>query len=354
MRTKLFFLSFLYSIQLVAQVPTTNLDSEYKFVGGSLNDTFGTAENLTQTGNTSLLSNDRFGNALNAINLSSDYFQRTSLQNATSISVSFWIKTATNDANSRTIIDQTERNSAANTTSQRGWYVYLKNGNVRMSCNYKVNFQATGGNTTTANVGYLDCATTQNVADNNWHHVVITIKGRVYFWQNSDWLYENEYKIYVDNVLKNTVLHNYHTYISSGWCSPIDFLPNNVVTIGNNKLGNLGSTNKYSEEIDDIRVYKTILTPANVTSLYNESAPLSRDDFNEFSLFTAYPNPATDLITVKSNERIESFEILSLEGRKIKTDHNPSIDISNLSSGIYLLKVKTEDGKYGTKRIVKN
>jgi hypothetical protein len=354
MKTKLLFLILLCSLNALAQIPTTNLDSEYQFTGGSLNDTYGTAENLTRTGSAATYTTDRFGVASSAINLAGDYLQRVPIQTATSLSMSFWVKTSTNDANYRTIIDQTERNSAANTNAQRGWYVYLRNGIVGMFGNYKYNYQATGGNVITGVSGYLGCTSNTNVADNNWHHVVVTIKGRVYFWQNSDWVYENEYKIYVDNVLKNTVLHSYHTYIASGWCSSIDFLPNNFVTMGNNKLGNLATTNMFSEEIDDVRFYKTTLSAANVNSLFNESAPLSRNDFNSFSDFSIYPNPANEIVTVKSDENIESLEIFSLEGSKIKSCNATKIDISDLSSGMYIMHIKTAEGKFGTKKIIKN
>lgn len=354
MKAKLSFLIILFSVKVLAQIPTTNLDSEYKFNSNIL-DTYGTAENLTQTGSTSTFTTDRFGGTSNAINLADDYFQRIPLQNTTNVSVSFWIKTGTNDANYRTIIDQTERTSASNTSSQRGWYVYLRNGIVRLSSNFKYNYQPAGGNTITGNSGYLDCASNINIADNNWHHIVISLKGRVYYWQSSYWMYENEYKIYVDNVLKNTVLHNYNTYTpAGGWCSAIDFLPNNAVTIGNNKLGNLGTANKFLEGIDDIRIYKTILTPANVTSLFNESAALSRNEFNTFSNFSVYPNPSNSMVMVTSAENIESIEILSLDGRKIQSVSGTSIDISRLSNGMYLLQVKTNEGKTGIKRIIKN
>lgn len=354
MKTKLFLLTFIFCTKIVAQIPTTNLDSEYKFTSGSLNDTYGTAENLTQTGSAATFTTDRYTNASNAINLGGDYLKRVPLQNSTSLSVSFWIKTSTNDNLGRIIMEQSERNSNANTTSLRGWYVYLRSGIVRMSVNYKYNYQATGQNTVSGNTGWFDCAATSNIADNNWHHISITIAGRVYFWQSSYWMYENVYKIYVDNVLQNTITKSYPTYISSGWCSPIDFLPNNNVVIGNNSSENLISDNRFSEGIDDIRMYKTTLSQANVTSLFNEANALKVDDFNSFSDFSIYPNPANDLISIKSEETIESLEVLSLEGRKIKSTNASTIDVSNLTNGMYLLQVKTEDGKIGSKKIIKN
>lgn len=262
-----------------AQIPTTGLDGQYKFINGSLNDSFGT-NHLTQTG--SLLNNvdDRFSAAANAVNLSGDYLQRSSIQGTTNMSISFWIKTSTTDANIRTIIDQTERNSDVNNTSERGWYAYLQNGKVGLYSNYLFNYQNSSGTTVTGNTGYYNLATNVNVADNNWHHVVITIKGRVYFWQSSHWVLENEYTIYIDNVLKNNYLHNTPTY-STGWANSPNTFPNVPVTIGNIQTGNLSSTNNYTDTIDDIRIYKgTVLTAANVNSLFVEN-PLTRFYVNQ-------------------------------------------------------------------------
>lgn len=359
MRTKLFFLAFLYSIQLVAQVPTASLDSEYKFVGGSLNDTFGTAENLTKIGSAATFTTDRLGVTNDAINLSGDYLNRVPLQSATSLSMSFWVKTGTNDTNQRVVLEQSQRVNAVNNSSDRGWYVYLRNGIITFSCNYLWRWTANGGvNVYTGHTGWWDCTSNTNVADNNWHHVAVTITGRSYYSYSGTphWAFENIYKIYVDNVLKNTITRTYDATAATGGngTSSPDFLPNNNVGIGSNSYNNLAVANKYSSEIDDIRFYKTTLTTANVTSLYQESGYLSINDFNTFSDFAIYPNPSNSVVSVISSEKIETVEIISIEGRNIKTIIGSVADISELSSGVYLLQVKTEGGNTGIKKIFKN
>lgn len=359
MKTKLFFLVLLCSLKAVAQIPTTNLDSEYQFTGGSLNDTYGTAENLTRTGSAATFTSDRIGVASNAVNLSGDNLMRVPIQNATSLSMSFWVKTGTNDTNYRVVMEQSQRTNIGNLSNDRGWYVYLRNGIVSLSCNYLWRWTANGGlNTYTGQTGWWDCASNINIADNNWHHVAITITGRSYYNYAGapNWAFENVYKIYVDNVLKNTITRTYNATTATGGngTSSPDFLPNNNVVIGNNSYGNLAAANRYTDTIDDIRFYKTTLSAANVTSLYQELGYLSTNDFNSFSDFSIYPNPTNDFISVKSNENIESLEILSLEGRKIKSANASTIDISNLSTGIYLLQVKTEEGKTGIKKVIKN
>ncbi|WP_395046907.1 T9SS type A sorting domain-containing protein [Flavobacterium sp.] len=358
MKTKLLFLVILFSLKALAQVPTANLDSEYQFTGGSLNDTYGTAENLTRTGSAATFTTDRFGATSDAINLAGDNLSRVPVQSTTSLSMSFWVKSATSDANFRTIMEQSQRVNTSNDSSSRGWYVYLRNGIVSLSCNYLWRWTANGGlNTYTGHSSWWDCSSSTNIADNNWHHVAITITGRSYYNYAGapNWAFENVYKIYVDNVLKNTITRTYNATTATGGnsTSSPDFLPNNNLIIGNNSFGNLASANRYMDQIDDIRFYKTTLTPANVTSLFTE-ATLSTTDFNEFSDFSIYPNPSNSIVNIASQEVIETIEVFTLDGRKIKSCNAAQIDISDLSNGMYLMQVKTAEGKLGIKKIIKN
>ncbi|MES2812308.1 MAG: T9SS type A sorting domain-containing protein [Bacteroidota bacterium] len=359
MKTKLSFLVILFSVKLLAQVPTSNLDSEYQFTNNIL-DTFGTAENLTQTGTAATFTSDRIGNTTSAINLTGDTFRRVPLQNATSMSISFWIKTSTNDTNVRTILEQSQRVNTVNDNSSRGWYVSLSNGIVSFSCNYLWRWTANGGtNVYTGHSNWRNTSSNTNIADNNWHHVVITIAGRTYnnyTPTTSHKAFENKYDIYIDNVLKNTYLHVYNATTATGGNSTSlpDFLPNNNVGVGTNSYANLVTANRYTQELDDIRFYKAALAASGVASLYNESLTLGTSDFNDFSDFSIYPNPSNSIVMVNSAENIESIEILSLEGRKIKSVSGSSIDITELSNGMYVMIVKTIEGKMGTKKIIKN
>jgi hypothetical protein len=60
-----------------------------------------------------------------------------------------------------------------------------------------------------------------------------------------------------------------------------------------------------------------------------------------------YPNPATDNLTIEAHQKAK-IEILNTAGQIIKAFHTAdkqiSIDISDLSCGVYIIKVKTENG----------
>ena len=60
-----------------------------------------------------------------------------------------------------------------------------------------------------------------------------------------------------------------------------------------------------------------------------------------------YPNPVSDILTVKSSARIDQLVLMDLSGRvlEIKTEVR-MIDVSSLDAGIYILKVRSEAGVF--------
>jgi photosystem II stability/assembly factor-like uncharacterized protein len=60
-----------------------------------------------------------------------------------------------------------------------------------------------------------------------------------------------------------------------------------------------------------------------------------------------FPNPAKDNLTIETIEKA-TVEILNIEGQILKTinvaDKKTTIDLRNLSSGVYIIKARTENG----------
>jgi hypothetical protein len=67
-----------------------------------------------------------------------------------------------------------------------------------------------------------------------------------------------------------------------------------------------------------------------------------------------FPNPAENKISIKLNSAISKIEILDSKGQLILLQKDNLIDISNLPSGIYFVKVFTENGKLFSSKFVKN
>lgn len=69
-----------------------------------------------------------------------------------------------------------------------------------------------------------------------------------------------------------------------------------------------------------------------------------------------YPNPATHQITIQSNNKITSYQILNLNGTLVQQSqinrHNPIININHLAKGTYFIRIQQQQ-KTVTNRIIK-
>ena len=87
----------------------------------------------------------------------------------------------------------------------------------------------------------------------------------------------------------------------------------------------------------------------DVSLTFASTLSISEEELMSFSI---YPNPATDLISISGVENINSIKVYSILGSLEKEVFNTNqIDISELSSGIHLIKV--DNGTVTTKKIIK-
>ncbi len=71
----------------------------------------------------------------------------------------------------------------------------------------------------------------------------------------------------------------------------------------------------------------------------------SSDDIILSDLISIYPNPAKDHIWVTAKSiKMESIRLYDLNGRLIRSTSKPSLDVQNIATGMYLLKIQTEAG----------
>lgn len=78
---------------------------------------------------------------------------------------------------------------------------------------------------------------------------------------------------------------------------------------------------------------------------------------NSSSGFTYYPNPTNGVINIafSNGNKIENAIIYNMTGQKLLDVSNTNtIDISNFSTGMYILKTKDSNNNIITKRIIKN
>ncbi|MGX7666352.1 T9SS type A sorting domain-containing protein [Flavobacterium pedocola] len=96
-------------------------------------------------------------------------------------------------------------------------------------------------------------------------------------------------------------------------------------------------------------------THPNLPDYLNNAIALGIDELFENDI-KIYPNPTNGIINIaySQNIAIEKIELFSINGVKLieKNEGIDTMDISNLSSGIYFLKIKSDYGVY-TKKVIK-
>jgi hypothetical protein len=75
--------------------------------------------------------------------------------------------------------------------------------------------------------------------------------------------------------------------------------------------------------------------------------------------FTVFPNPFSNKLSIESSiSIIQSIEIIDILGNTLVTlkpkNSNTSIDTTQLSQGVYLLKIQSNNKQFVVKRILKN
>ena len=99
--------------------------------------------------------------------------------------------------------------------------------------------------------------------------------------------------------------------------------------------------------------------PAIITNIVNTEivAPLSNVEFDENTI-TIFPNPANDKLVIQAKFPIDQITILDINGKLLKSSvlsnskKECELNVSELSQGIYFLKIQTNSGTQ-TQKIIK-
>ena len=184
-------------------------------------------------------------------------------------------------------------------------------------------------NNTVTNYGWQADVTSQTATalTTNWDHYVVT---------------------YSDN--KTVCIYKNGALIRTG-SQPNWNTIGNTLTIGS-KAGGI-PTNIYGH-LDDFEIYNTTLSAAQVSNLYaNGAALLSNQNFNSNNLKASiYPNPAIDYFTIEMENEVKSVEIYSIQGQKVMSATSKNVNVSNLSKGMYLVRIEDENNAVATQKVV--
>jgi trimeric autotransporter adhesin len=99
----------------------------------------------------------------------------------------------------------------------------------------------------------------------------------------------------------------------------------------------------------------------NYLKRWNPTAPVATEtlfgESHEFINFKTIPNPASDICNILTETNLESVEVFTMTGSLMLSQNgirnlNYSIDTQNLTNGIYIIKIKTTDGKLGSRKMI--
>ncbi|RUA30722.1 MAG: hypothetical protein DSY76_02240, partial [Bacteroidetes bacterium] len=199
---------------------------------------------------------------------------------------------------------------------------------------------------------------------NKWYHAVLVVD------RNS-----NTLRAYVDG-----------QEITYSPTNNIDFAPNHIIkgypgivdtnnanktriatAIGirtSTKIVNPGSP--VNGAIDEFRIYTKALTSSEVSFLFNNPGDLLPNDCGSLSIsnpenyntpkIKLYPNPSSGIVYIanKSSVKIESIQVYSVCGKlqMISYYNDNELDLSNLTPGIYFIKINTADNTFVFNKII--
>ena len=106
-------------------------------------------------------------------------------------------------------------------------------------------------------------------------------------------------------------------------------------------------------EVDNVAYSTTNWTNIDATASFSTNCgALSVDDFS-LNTVSIYPNPTTSVLNIKMDSNLKSATIYSILGKKVLETTSNNINTSNLNSGLYLIKIASENGSVATKKFMK-
>lgn len=260
-------LLLLVSLYSLAQNPTNGLVAQYGFNNGAVLVDDANGNNFTQTGTSLTEVNNRYGNPpTSAVSLNGDHLTRSDIDFPVDglgygnfETLSFWIKTTTNDSDTRIIIDDSNRTSFASST-WAGNYVYLQNGFIGAQLGVQY-YQAS--------LGYRSGGVLTNkfVSDGNWHHVAVLLSNSIGFGGCCTTTIYNSLTVYIDGVNAGSGGNSQSSTSSISLAQSHD--TNGNITVGNNRSNSLPNNNRYFDVVDDILFYNRLLTPTEISDIAN-------------------------------------------------------------------------------------
>ena len=268
LRLLYFGLALCATLFLKAQaIPTPHW--QYNFNAGNLTDTGSALEDLASNNSTFSSVTDRDNNSNSAVAINSDHLSGGST-NLVDASFSFFIKTSTYDTNRRVIISQIGNDSGGpHNVANYGYEFYLQYGRIYFFSQFGLSRQNIPHSGNSDTDGTLN--STSIVTDGQWHHIAVVAKNTdTYNHPYGDVRYT--YDLYIDGVLDASRLVATSPNTAGAYSHKLTGT-NAIFRVAQNKDANASNTEVYQDEIDDINVYKSVLTSTQIDYLSTTRGP---------------------------------------------------------------------------------
>lgn len=114
----------------------------------------------------------------------------------------------------------------------------------------------------------------------------------------------------------------------------------------------MSATNTFNGSIDDLKIYNYTLTDTQISNLYNYNSLATEGFAFENSTIKLHPNPVKHILNIETTLEIQSVEIYSIQGQKVLSSKQNQINVENLPSGIYTVKITDNNDKVAVKKII--
>lgn len=150
---------------------------------------------------------------------------------------------------------------------------------------------------------------------------------------------DNNYYVFTDNLYKSVNGGASWINLSKPATMTLPYLVNKITFDSNNTPYIVTSSTGFAEDKGIYFVTENLSTEQPVTN----------------SLFTVYPNPATNTIMLSNIEKIQHMAVYDALGKEIARINRPagSIDVSGYANGIYFLKITAVNGAVYNVKVVK-
>ena len=114
----------------------------------------------------------------------------------------------------------------------------------------------------------------------------------------------------------------------------------------------------FNGKIDEVGIWKTVLTASDVAALYN-AVPTRISEHAGSNKISFYPQPVTDFLNISQIPNHAQISVYNITGKEVlhqlnKNQNNIKISMDGLVSGVYLVKVTKDNAVIKSFKVTKN